>query len=223
MKIAIHIILLVFPWFIRRRLLCCLFGYKIHPEARIGFSLIMPAVLEMGKNCSIGHFTICRTSVDRIAMADNSRMGSFHLITGISTMNIRHFRHVKDRKCELVIETGVGIPSRKFFDCNGGIYIGAFSTIAGQWTQFLTHSIDIYNSRQDAKPIRIGKYCFIGTGCILLPGAELPDYSVLGAGSVLNKKYTESGCVYAGTPAVVKKRIDPNKVPWMQRKTLAVQ
>jgi acetyltransferase-like isoleucine patch superfamily enzyme len=203
--------------------MCRIIGYKIHPAAKIGISLIMPATLEMGENCSIGHFTICRSSVDRIAMADDSRMGSFHLITGISTKDKRHFQHVKDRKCELVMETGVGIPSRKFLDCNGGIYIGAFSTIAGQWTQFLTHSIDIYNSRQDAKPIRIGKYCFIGTGCILLPGAELPDYSVLGAGSVLNKKYTESGCVYAGAPAVVKKRIDPNMVPWMQRKTLAVE
>ena len=223
MRTLVHLLLLLLPWPLRRILLCAIFGYKIDPAAKIGFSLIMPAKLEMGAKCIIGNFTICRASVDRLSMAPDSSMGSFHLITGISAKNKNHFRHVRDRRCELVIETGVGIPSRKFFDCNGGIYIGAYSTIAGQWTQFLTHSIDIYHSRQDAKPIRIGKYCFVGTGCILLPGSELPDYSVLGAGSVLNKKYTESGCVYAGTPAVVKKRIDPDLVPWMQRKTLAVE
>ena len=223
MKTFIHLLLLFLPWRLRRLLLCVIFGYKIDPGAKIGFSLVMPAELEMGAKCTIGHFTICRASVDRLSMAPGSSMGSFHLITGISVKNKTHFQHVLDRRCEMVIETGVGIPSRKFFDCNGGIYIGAYSTIAGQWTQFLTHSIDIYNSRQDAKPIRIGRYCFVGTGCVLLPGSGLPDYCVLGAGSVLTKMQTESDCVYAGSPATIKKRINHENVPWMNRRELAVQ
>ncbi len=222
MRTLIHIILAFLPWFIRRRLLCLCFKYKIDPTARIGFSLVMPEKLEMGRKCYIGHFTVCRGSVDRLSMADDSRMGSFHLITGISTKNKKHFTHVQNRRCEMVIETGVGIPSRKFFDCNGGIYIGAYSTVAGQWTQFLTHSIDIYHARQDARPIKLGRYCFIGTGCVLLPGSALPDYSVLAAGAVLNKSYDESGWVYAGVPAVPKKKINPNDIPWMTRDTLAV-
>jgi acetyltransferase-like isoleucine patch superfamily enzyme len=156
-------------------------------------------------------------------MAENSGMGSFHLITGISTSNKNHYRHIQDRKCEMVLGRCVGIPSRKFFDCNGGIYIGDYTTVAGQWTQFLTHSIDIYNARQNAKPIIVGKYCFIGTGCILMPGSTLPNYSVLGAGAVLNKAMTEEGMIYAGVPAIPKKKIDPSKVPWMQRKTLSVK
>lgn len=222
MKLFFHFILMFFPWWLRRRLLCFFGGYKIDKTARIGFSLVMPKILEMGRGCSIGHFVVCKSSVDRLSMADDSSMGSFHLITGFSTRNKKHFQHVKGRRCEMVIETGVGIPSRKFFDCNGGIYIGEYSTIAGQWTQFLTHSIDIYNSRQDAKPIKIGRYCFVGTGCILLPGSSLPDFSVLAAGSVLNKHYTESGYVYAGVPAVPKKKLNSKEIPWMQRTTLAV-
>lgn len=221
MKVVFQIVLMMFPWAIRRRMLCLVFGYKISPTARIGLSLIMPKQLEMGSKCKIGHFCVCR-GIDRLAMGDGSGMGSFHLITGISSLNKNHFKHIENRKCEMVLGRCVGVPSRKFFDCNGGIYIDDYTTIAGQWTQFLTHSIDIYNSRQDAKPIHIGKYCFIGTGCIVLPGAELPDYCVLGAGSVLNKKQTDSGCVYAGSAAVVKKRIDPATVPWMKRETLGV-
>ena len=191
--------------------MCRLWGYKIHKTAHIGFSLIMPICLEMGVGCKIGHFTVCRR-IDRLVMSDGSGIGSFHLITGIPTSNSRHFQHVKERKCEMVLGKCVGIPSRKFFDCNGGIYIGDYTTVAGQWTQFLTHSIDIYNARQDAKPIHIGKYCFIGTGCILLPGASLPDY----------KELSESGMVYAGVPAEPKKKINPEEIPWMQRETLGV-
>jgi acetyltransferase-like isoleucine patch superfamily enzyme len=86
----------------------------------------------------------------------------------------------------------------------------------------LTHSIDVYNNRQDAKPIRIGKYCFVGTGCILLPGSELPDYSVLGAGAVLTKAHTKPGCLYAGSPAKEVKELDVDVIPYFKRDKHAV-
>lgn len=222
MRMFAHLLLMFFPWWIRRRFLCLLFKYKIHPSARIGFSLVMPTRLEMGPHCHIGHLTFCKGSVDALIMNESCTIGSSVVITGISASNEVHFLHVRNRRCELVLEKGVGIPSRKYFDCNGGIYIGEYTTVAGQWTQFLTHSIDIYNSRQDAKPIHIGKYCFIGTGCIILPGSRLPDYCVLGAGSVLNKHYTDGSYLYVGVPALPKKRLDSKSIPWMQRTTQAI-
>ena len=222
MKFFIHVFFLLLPWCLRRRLLCWFFGYKIDRTARIGFSIIMPKNLEMGARSKIGSFCICK-NIDRLVLSEDSGIGSFHLITGIPTSNKNHFQHINNRRCEMVLGRCVGIPSRKFFDCNGGIYIGDYTTVAGQWTQFLTHSVDIYNARQDAKPIKVGKYCFIGTGCILMPGSSLPDYSVLGAGAVLNKSMTEEGVIYAGVPAVRKKKINPKDVPWMQRNTLGVK
>jgi acetyltransferase-like isoleucine patch superfamily enzyme len=222
MKLFLHLFLMFFPWWLRRRLLCWLFKYKIDKTARIKFSIIMPKQLEMGPRTKIGSFCLCK-NIDRLVMKEDSGMGSFHLITGIPTSNKIHYQHIKDRKCEMVLGKCVGIPSRKFFDCNGGIYIGDYTTVAGQWTQFLTHSLDIYNSRQNAKPIIIGKYCFIGTGCILMPGSSLPNHSVLGAGAVLNKTMTEEWMIYAGVPAIPKKKIDPSNVPWMQRLTRSVK
>ena len=71
----------------------------------------------------------------------------------------------------------------------------------GYQSQFLTHSIDIAASRQRAQPIRIGRYCFVGTRCVVLGGAVLPDSSVLGAASLLNKPHEESFVLYAGAPA----------------------
>lgn len=36
------------------------------------------------------------------------------------------------------------------------------------------------------KPVTIGRNCFIGVNCVLLPGTNLPDNSILGANSVVH-------------------------------------
>ncbi|MCK4788938.1 MAG: hypothetical protein KAV87_34675, partial [Desulfobacteraceae bacterium] len=107
--------------------------------------------------------------------------------------------------------------SRHFMDCNGGIYIGDFATVAGIRSQFLTHSIDVYKNRQHAESITIGKYCFVGTGCILLPGSTLPDYSILGAGAIWTKNFDEPGFLYAGNPAKKVKKLVLGEVPYFTR------
>src|SRR4029077_7348048 len=81
------------------------------------------------------------------------------------------------------------------------VAIGAFTTLAGYRSQVLTHSIDLVDSRQDARPITIGSYCFVGTNCVILGGSCLPDFSVLSAMSLLNHKMTERFCLYGGVPA----------------------
>jgi acetyltransferase-like isoleucine patch superfamily enzyme len=204
------------PWSIRRRLLIWRYGYEIDSTARIGKSIILARHLKMAPKSRIHSGVICK-GIDLLSMGEDSGIASFTYITGFSVNGCRHFRHVVNRKCELVLGRSAGITSRHFVDCNGGVYIGDFTTVAGIRTQILTHSIDVYNNRQDAKPIRIGKYCFVGTGCILLPGSELPDYSVLGAGAVLTKAHTKPGCLYAGSPAKEVKELDVDVIPYFKR------
>ena len=79
--------------------------------------------------------------------------------------------------------------------------IGAFSTIAGYQTQFLTHSIDIEAGRQRSRPIVIGEYCFVGTQSVLLGGSVIPSFSVLGAKSLLADSFVEPYWLYGGVPA----------------------
>jgi acetyltransferase-like isoleucine patch superfamily enzyme len=55
--------------------------------------------------------------------------------------------------------------------------------------------------RQSSAPVTIGDYAFVGTDCVLLGGSSLPDHSVLGAKSLLNKQYSEPFWLYAGNPA----------------------
>lgn len=57
-----------------------------------------------------------------------------------------------------------------------------------------------------AKPIRIGKNCFIGCNSIILKGTILGDGCVVGAGAVVSGKF-EDNCVIAGNPARIIKKL----------------
>lgn len=222
MKIIIQILLMLFPQSIRRFFYKSLFGFKIHKTAKIGFSLILCKEFEMEENTRIGHLTIIKP-IDKVYMGKYARIGALNFITGFNTSSngyakkVGFYRHVLDRKCELILDEDVAISSRHIIDCNGGVYFGAHSSLAGMRSQILTHGIDAYNCRQDAKPVKIGKYVSIGSGSIVLKGTEVPDYVIVGAGAVLNKKYTESYKVYGGVPAKVKKDLSNEDVKWFSR------
>lgn len=48
----------------------------------------------------------------------------------------------------------------------------------------------------------IGKRCFIGANAIILPGVNVGDSVIVGAGSVVTKD-VPSGCIVAGNPAKI--------------------
>jgi acetyltransferase-like isoleucine patch superfamily enzyme len=200
MKILLQLMLFIFPWTIRRRILNNVFRYQIHPTAKIGFSIILSKKLRMNNFSKIGNLTFC-SKIDLLQLDSNARIGSLNYITGYPTTLNDSFSHISDRKCELIIEEYTAITSRHFIDCTAGVYLGKFTTLAGIRSQILTHAIDLQQCRQDAQSVRIGSYCFIGTGCIFLKGSILPNYSVLGAGSMLNKSYNDIGYLYGGVPA----------------------
>ncbi len=51
--------------------------------------------------------------------------------------------------------------------------------------------------------ISIGNHCWIGLRCIILKGSVIPDNSVIGCCSLVNKKFTENNSMIAGVPAKV--------------------
>ena len=50
------------------------------------------------------------------------------------------------------------------------------------------------------KRITVGKNCFIGCRCIILPGVHIGNNCIIGAGSIVNKDIPDN-TVYAGVPA----------------------
>ena len=200
MKKLLSLAVLLFPWRIRRLLLIKLMRYDIHPTARIGWSWICPDRLEMGAGSRVGHLTVCK-GLALLKMGEQSRLGNLNWITGFPLGNRAFFSDEAERRAELVIGDHAAVTHRHLIDCTNSVRIGRFTTFAGYRSQVLTHSINLQYSRQASRPISIGEYCFVGTNCVLLGGSVLPDYSVLGASSVLNKAHSEMHWLYAGNPA----------------------
>ena len=201
MKNVLQAFCVLMPWFIKRRLLKLFFGYQLHPTAYIGYSWIFPKQLIMEAHSKIGHLNVA-VHLDLVQLQEYSSVSRSNWITGFSSgTSSKHFKHQPQRSSQFLLGRHSAITKNHHLDCTNILKIGDFTTIAGYQSQFLTHSIDVFSNRQDSEPIIIGDYCFVSTSVSVLGGAVLPDCSVLGAKSLLNKKYEETWRLYAGVPA----------------------
>jgi acetyltransferase-like isoleucine patch superfamily enzyme len=193
----------------RRALLQTQFGYQIHPTCRLGLCWISPTRLIMEEGSSIGHLTVCK-NIDLLHLKKHASIGRGNWITGFPLGPSPHFAEETDRRPELIMGEHSAITHRHLIDCTNSVRIGAFTTLAGFQSQILTHSIDLERNRQASSSVRIGDYCFVGTNSVLLPGSDLPDFSVLGAKSLLNRSFTDKYYLYGGVPAQPIKQLPPD-------------
>lgn len=88
------------------------------------------------------------------------------------------------------------------------VEIGDNCTISTD-VSFITHdaSVGLYFGRKVLSDvcgkITIGNNCFIGNRVILLYGINIPDDTIVAAGSVVTKSIKEPGCIVGGNPAKV--------------------
>ena len=218
MKTFLAALSVLLPWPWRRRLLGWAFGYRIHPTARIGLSWVQPQRLVMEAHTRIGNLTVCK-NLGLVHLQEHSFIGNGNWITGYPPGSTTHFAHQPDRRPELIVGPHAAITNRHLIDCTATVSIGAFTTLAGFSSQILTHSIDLTASRQASSPVTIGKYCFVGTNSVLLGGSALPDYSVLGAKSLLNKIFKETGTLYGGVPAKPLSVLPVEQMAYFRRET----
>ena len=201
MNLLLKIFTCILPWPLRRYALQHWFGFELHPTSRIGLAWVFPQKLIMAAGSSIGHFTVA-IHVETIQLEEQASIGRNNWITGFpSNTNSLHFKHQVGRQSRLLLGESSAVTKNHHLDCTNTIEIGRFATVAGYQSQFLTHSIDVFENRQDSAPITIGAYAFVGTNSVVLGGSNLPAYSVLGAKSLLNKPHVEEWRLYGGVPA----------------------
>lgn len=124
--------------------------------------------------------------------------------------------------CNIYIGDNVSVNLRcTLIDCNK-IIIGNNVLIApGVQINTSSHPVELtdrlnpdwvpgsqaYRWRTYARPIVIEDNCWIGAGCILLPGVTIGAGSVIGAGSIVNRDIPANS-VAAGNPCRVIRRIN---------------
>lgn len=199
--------LAVLPSFLKIFLYRKFYGAKIGRDVKIGFSLIDVENLELGDGSSIGHLNVVK-GLARLSLGSSSRLGNLNWISGFPKNRTDFFQLDIDRVPELVVGNESSITNRHLIDCTGGVYIGSFVTFAGFRSQILTHSINVYESRQRALSVRIGDYSFVGTAVVILPGGNIADKAIVAAGSVVVGNLAPSFSLFAGVPAKLVKKID---------------
>lgn len=91
----------------------------------------------------------------------------------------------------------------------GGVVIGDYTQI-GPHVGIHSNNHDMYENRVDVpRPVTVGAYCWLGMGAQLLAGVELGDFTIVGAGSIVTKSFSEGHCVIAGNPAKIIRKLDP--------------
>lgn len=72
-----------------------------------------------------------------------------------------------------------------------------------------THTIYDNKTREvlnRSENITIGNHVWIAARALILKGAEISDNSVVAAGAIVTKKFSEPNCLIAGIPAKIKRR-----------------
>jgi acetyltransferase-like isoleucine patch superfamily enzyme len=94
---------------------------------------------------------------------------------------------------------------------NAKLIIGKGTYIApnvGIFTE--NHDINDLSKRAGGEDVKIGEKCWIGYNSVILPGVELGNNTIVGAGSIVTKSFIEGNCVIAGNPARIIKETNIN-------------
>jgi len=97
----------------------------------------------------------------------------------------------------------ISLSARLDFTFPRGVHVGENSFLAFE-SRILAHD----RTRGLYLHTRIGRNCFVGGRALILPGVEIGDGCVIGAGSVVTKS-VPAGCIVAGNPAkIIRENIE---------------
>jgi acetyltransferase-like isoleucine patch superfamily enzyme len=109
------------------------------------------------------------------------------------------------------IESGPGASPGCYIQGIGKIHIGDYTLVAAN-VGIISANHDVYDHRIHKEgSVRIGSYCWIGMNAVILPGVELGDFTIVGAGAVVTKSFHDGYCIIGGNPAQLISKLDPEK------------
>lgn len=173
---------------------------------RIGFSIILVENMKMARSSKVGHFNFIKCH--QLEIDENASIGHLNSIKGYFDLilkeksiikNLNRLLGAKQTKCycisQFILHSRAKVMSRHFFDLISSIEIGEKSIFAGASSQCWTHSY-LYGQKNHARldgKVVLGKNCYVGASCILLPGVKVGDNISLGAGTICSKSVSEPG------------------------------
>lgn len=191
-----------------------LFGHRISPRARVGFSIIIAERLVLECNAKIGHLNLI--SVRRIVLRQKAVIGYLNVMRGpvslwlneaasFGNRNVvaRARRGVTYGASLLRLGQGTKITAGHKIDCAASVRFGAYSILAGAGSQLWTHGYVHAESgperyRVDGD-IRVGDNVYIGSRVIITGGVRIASGILIGAGLTVASSLTDPG-MYVSAP-----------------------
>lgn len=137
-------------------------------------------------------------NVNKLTIGENSHLGFQCLLVGEylkigSRCNVSNRTFIECSYSPVIIEDDVTIGGSAMISSHDGSYR------------------QVYGSKMKANPVYIRNRAFIGNNAIVLPGVEIGEEVIIGAGSVVTKNF-EKNVVVAGVPAKIIRNLteDPN-------------
>ncbi len=95
-----------------------------------------------------------------------------------------------------------------YFQAVAKITIGKGTYIANN-VGIITANHDVHDLRTHTEgiPVTIKNNCWIGMNCVILPGVQLGDNTIVGAGSIVTHSFPIGNCIIVGNPAKIIKEI----------------
>jgi acetyltransferase-like isoleucine patch superfamily enzyme len=177
-----------------------LLGWKVHPTAHLGHSIIAARHVTIGAGASIGTGNMIR-GLEELVMGDESIISFFNWISG-PPLDSGAFRHSPNRRPALVMGRGAAISGRHVIDCSDTVTFGEFASLGGWRSVIFTHSVDLIRNKQRCTPVTIGERAGVLTNVVILAGTSVAPRSIVSAGSVVNTPLTTPHTFYRGNPAV---------------------
>jgi carbonic anhydrase/acetyltransferase-like protein (isoleucine patch superfamily) len=172
--------------------------HDVNATASIGPCLILRVQkLVLGPGATIGAFNVIR-DVNLLSIEENSTLGHWNWVSAAPSIS-------PENGARLMIGKESAITSRHYLDVSGGIFVGDYSTLAGVRTTIITHGISWKLSRQQTRAVIVGNYAIVGSTCALVPGAVVPDATVIGMGSTVAPGLDSSG-ILAFAPRATTQR-----------------
>jgi hypothetical protein len=169
-------------------------------------------LLVMEEGARIGHLVVIR-GCEEVRLGPSASIG---LLVWVNSVRAEkgYFRGLP-RRPALVMGTGSLITGLHFIDACDLVELADYSALAGVGSIVQTHAFDMELMRQTSSPIRIGDHSMVASRCLLLPGSEVPDQSVVAAFSLVHRKL-KGHHVFAGVPARAVRQLDP-EIPFFHR------
>lgn len=146
-------------------------------------------------------------------------------LRGLGVHTYIDFTCILENPSQIMIGDNVHIQRGcQLYGSGGGIKIEEGTIFAHQVQVFarnhLYDSTDLkyipYDERFDEKPVRIGKYVWVGANAMIMAGVSIGDGAVIGAGSVVTKDVPKCA-VIGGNPARVLKYRNIDKFTELMR------